>query len=70
MVSQLAQQPVSEHTTYQLEYTTKWTVVLRYELLSATDYHTENIRVARNWHGKTFETTLAKGLTDGIYPIY
>ena len=28
--------------------------------------HSENIRVARNWHGKSLETTLAKDLTDGI----
>ena len=29
-------------------------------------HHSEKVRVARNWHGKTSETTLAKYLTDGI----
>ncbi len=31
--------------------------------------HFENARVARNWHSKTSEATVATGLTDGIWLV-
>ena len=42
---------------------TEW---MQFVQLTYTFNTSENVRVARNWHGKSSETTVAKDLTDGI----
>ena len=39
---------------------------MQFVQLTYTFNTSENVRVARNWHGKSSETTLTKDLTDGI----